>query len=365
MALVLTEDETMLADAARGLLDRLAPVTAFRTLRDSTDTLRYDPALLNSLAENGLVAPNIPEENGGVGMGVAAAGVIIEMAAHNLTAAPLVSAAMAAELIARLGTDDQRDKLLPALISGELVVACAFEEASRHDPSLLDTTARNDTLSGDKTAVIDGIGASHMLVSAKDGDATRLFLVDTSVEGCHVEPIQTIDGRNFASVVLKGARGEPVGQGDVSEAISMALDIGRALLAAELLGISDQAFTMTVSYLKERKQFDRVIGTYQALQHRTARLYARLDLARGVVLKALRSIDSGSEDASQLASLSKCVMTRLSRDVLAEAVQMHGGIGVTDEFDLGLYFKRARVAGSLLGDDRFHAERLAQLRWQL
>ena len=156
-----------------------------------------------------------------------------------------------------------------------------------------------------------------------------------------------------------------LGHANVGEAIAAALDLGRALLAAELLGICDEAFDRTVAYLKERRQFDRVIGSFQALQHRAARLYARLDLARGVVLAALRAIDGGDADATWLASLSKAVMTRLSRDLLVEAVQMHGGIGVTDAFDIGLFVKRGRAAGDLLGDDYFHTERLARDYWQL
>ena len=365
MSLVLNEDEVMLADATRGLLDRAAPVSAFRALRDSGVELRYDQGLLAALAENGLVAPNIAEDDGGVGMGAAAAGVIVEQAAHNLAAAPLISAAMAAELISRLGSAEQREKLLPAIMAGELVIACALEEAPRHNPAKLETSADGSNLTGRKTAVIDGVGANRLLVSAKAGEGTGLFLIDPAGAGCTVEAIATIDGRNLATVTLVGVDGEVLGNGDASDAIAAALDLGRALLAAELLGLADHAFDMTIGYLKERKQFDRIIGTYQALQHRAARLYSRLDLARGVVLKALRAIDGKADDASQLASLAKCVMTELARDVLAEAIQMHGGIGVTDEFDLGLYFKRARITGDLLGDDRFHAERLAQEKWGL
>ena len=368
MALVLSEDETMLADAAKGILDRAAPVTAFRALRDSRDALKYRPDLLAVLAENGLVAPNIAEDDGGVGMGAVAAGVIAEQSAHNLAAAPLLSAAMAAELITRLGSDAQREEMLPAIMAGEMMVAVALDETGRHDPSKLAATASGSgdacTVSGRKTAVVDAVGANILLVSAKYGETVRVFIVDAEAEGCTITAIDTVDSRNIASVTLDGAAATPLG-GDGGSAIAGTLDLGRALLAAELMGLADHAFDMTVQYLKERDQFGRKIGTYQALQHRAARLYARLDLARGVVLKALRAFDEGAEDATLLASLSKAVMTELCRDVMAEAVQMHGGIGVTDEFDLGLYYKRARVAGELLGDDRFHAERLARMKWGL
>lgn len=369
MALVLTEDETMLADAARGLIDRTAPVSAFRAMRDGGAEKRYEPALLAQLAESGLVAPNIAEGDGGVGMGAAAAGVIAEQAGHTLAAAPLLSAAMAAAILTRQGAAEQKGQWLPAIMGGEAVVAAALEESSRHDPNGLETSAVGSggewTITGTKTAVIDGFGADAFLVSARADGTPRLFLVEASVPDLQVERIDTMDTRNLARLTLANAPVRPLGEGNAEAAIGAAFDLGRALLAAELLGIADEAFDRTVSYLKERVQFGRKIGTFQALQHRTARLYARLDLARGTVLKALRAIDEGHEDASLLASLSKGVMTRLARDVLAEAVQMHGGIGVTDEFDIGLFFKRARTAGELLGDDAFHTERLARQRWGL
>ena len=367
MTLVLTEDETMLADASRGLIDRMAPVSAFRALRDSGSETRHDPALLAQLAENGLVAPNVAEADGGIGLGAAAAGVIAEQAGHSLVAAPLVSAAMAAHLIGRLGDPTQRERWLPAIVAGTSVVAVAIEEKSRHDPAKVEATAQRAgerwTISGAKTAVIDGVGADAFAVSALVEDELRLFVVASDAPGLAVSPIDTIDARNLARLNLDTVVAEPLGDGDAGAAIRGALDVSRALLAAELLGIADEAFDRTIAYLKERVQFGQRIGSFQALQHRAARLYARLDLARGPVTKAFRAIDAGDSDASFLASLSKAVMTRLARDVVAEAVQMHGGIGVTDEFDLGFFFKRARTAGELLGDDLFHTERLASERW--
>ena len=369
MALVLNDDEVMLVDYARGLLDREAPVTAFRALRDSGDALAWSPDLLAKLAENGLVAPNVAEEDGGVGLGAAAAGLILEQAGHVLAAAPLLSGAMSAKLIAGAGSDAQRAELLGSIVAGERVVAPALDESSRHDPLRLDTQARQSSegwaLAGAKTAVIDGYEADAYVVSAVAGGAPALFLVEKGAPGLKVEKFASVDSRNYAKLSLNDTPATRLGDGDASAAIAAALDLGRALLAAELLGIADEAFDRTVAYLKERKQFDRVIGSFQALQHRAARLYARLDLARGVVLKALRAIDEGHPDATWLASLAKGTMTRLTRDVLMEAMQMHGGIGVTDEFDIGLFVKRGQAAGELLGDDHFHTERLARDHWNL
>ncbi len=369
MALVLTQDETMLVDAARGLLDRDAPLAAFRALRDSGAPLAWDRSLHGKMAENGLVAPHVDEADGGVGMGVAAAGLIMEQAGHVLAAAPLLSAAISATLIAQSGSDSQRGELLAPIVAGERVVAPALDEAARHNPGLLQTKASQSTsgwtLSGAKTAVIDGFDADAYVVSALADGAPALFLVEKGADGLSVERFAAVDSRNYAKITLTGAPGTRLGEGDASAAIAAGLDVGRALLAAELLGAADEAFGRTVGYLKERKQFDRLIGSFQALQHRAARLYARLDIARAVVLKALRAIDEGSPDATWLASLAKGMMTRLARDVMMEAMQMHGGIGVTDDYDVGLFVKRAQSAGELLGDDHFHTERLAAQHWGL
>lgn len=369
MALVLTEEEVMLVHSVRGLLDREAPMSTFRALRDSGDMLAYDARLLKRLAESGFVAPNVAQEDGGIGLGACAAGLIMEQAGHVLAAAPLLTTAMAASLIGGTASKAQKDNLLPSLIAGDRTIAPALDEAARHDPQVLVTKAERNgkdwLVTGSKTAVMDGFSADAYLVSADLQGEVALFLVEKDAPGLEAVKFAAVDSRNYARLSFAGTRAMRLGDGDASSAIAGALDLGRALLAAELLGICDEAFDRTVAYLKERRQFDRVIGSFQALQHRVARLYARLDLARGVVLAALRAIDDSDEGATWLASLSKAVMTKLSRDLLIEAVQMHGGIGVTDAFDIGLFFKRGRAAGDLLGDDYFHTERLARVYWRI
>lgn len=369
MALVLNPDETMIAETARGLFGRHAPVSMFRALRDSGDPLARDRDLYALLAENGLIAPNVPAADGGLGLGAVAAGAILEQSGHVLAAVPLLASAMAGALIAQAADAEQKRRLLPAIIAGDKVIACALDEAPRHWPDRLTCTARHGAdgwrLSGAKTAVIDGFDADCWLVPARAGDEVAIFLVECGAEGLAAEPSSAIDSRNYARLRLTDAPAERLGQGDAADALAATLDLGRALLAAELLGVSDEAFSRTVAYLKERKQFGRPIGSFQALQHRAARLYARLEIARGVVLAALRAIDEKAGDATWLASLAKSVTTRLARELLAEAVQMHGGIGVTDAFDIGLFVKRGQSAGDLLGDDRFHTERLAREHWRL
>ncbi len=369
MALILNQDETMIADTARTLFERHAPVSTFRALRDSGEELAWDRELYARLAESGLVAPNVAESDGGLGLGATAAGVIAEQAGHVLAAVPLLASAIAGSLIAAVASAAQKERLIPALLAGESVLALAIDEAPRHRPDLLECSARQEgagwRLSGAKTAVIDGFDADGYLVSARAGGEAGVFLVQRGADGLDVERFASVDSRNYARIRLADAPSERLGEGDASAALAATLDLGRALLAAELLGICDEAFARTVAYLKQREQFGRPIGSFQALQHRAARLYARLDVARAAVIAALRAIDDQAEDATWLASLAKSVMSRLARELLAEAVQMHGGIGVTDAYDIGLFVKRGQCAGDLLGDDRFHTERLARDCWGL
>jgi alkylation response protein AidB-like acyl-CoA dehydrogenase len=272
-------------------------------------------------------------------------------------------------VVARLGSAAQKQSLIPAIVSGDRVIALALDEAARHRPEKVECTARHGaagwTLSGSKTAVIEGHGADGYLVSARVGDGIAVFLVEPGAAGLAVERFAAVDSRNYARLHLADTPAERLGEDDATAALAATLDLGRALLAAELLGICQQAFERTVAYLKERHQFGRPIGSFQALQHRAARLFARLELARSAVLAALRGLDEQAADATWLASLAKAVTSKLARELLAEAVQMHGGIGVTDAYDLGLFVKRGQCAGELLGDDRFHTERLARDYWML
>ena len=369
MALVLNQDETMIADTARGLFARHAPVSTLRALRDSGEPLCRDRSLLARLAENGLVAPDLAESDGGLGLGAIAAGLIAEQAGHVLAAVPLLASAMAGRLLAGVADGGQKHRLIPAIVAGESVLALALEEAPRHRAGPVCATARQDasgwTICGSKTSVIEGFAADGYLVSARAGGDVAIFHVANGAAGLEVERLAAIDSRNYARLRLVETPAERLGTGDAEAAICATLDLGRALLAAELLGICDEAFARTVAYLKQREQFGRPIGSFQALQHRAARLYARLEVARGTVIAALRAIDEQAADATWLASLAKSVMSKLARELLAEAIQMHGGIGVTDAYDIGLFVKRGQCAGELLGDDRFHTERLARDYWNL
>jgi alkylation response protein AidB-like acyl-CoA dehydrogenase len=373
MALLLSEDERLLVDSTRGLLARSSPVSAFRALRDSGDPARYDPALWAELAAMGLIAPHVPEEDGGLGMGCAAAGLIAQEAGRTLCTAPLLSSALAAELIRLAGSGEQKAALIPAILDGSQLYAFAFDEAARHDPGrqALSAVAEGNgyRLDGAKRFVLDGGIAAGLIVAAATADGPRLFRVDADAPGVTRKALDLIDCRNASDIAFDGVRVEgDAALGDSAAAraaIARALDLGRVLLAAELLGLAQEAFGRTVAYLNERVQFGRRIGSFQALQHRAARQHIALELATGVVLKALRAMDEADPSAPALASLAKAVTTRTARQVMNEALQMHGGVGVTDDFDIGFFFKRARVAGETFGDDYFHKERLAELAWNI
>lgn len=372
MPLVLTEEENLLAESANRLFSRAAPVSAFRDLRDGGAAERYAPELWAEMAAAGFAGILIPEELGGTGFGYAASGLIFEQIGQVLAASPLMSAALASEILLRDGNAAQKE-LLADVATGKLIIAFALDEKSRHQPTHFATHARMDgpgyRLSGTKRLVLDGGNAAKLIIAASTEQGPTLFLLDSNTPGVSIKPLNLVDSRNAADISLSDVRlvaeaviGAP---GEAAATIDRVLDVGRALLSAELLGIAEESFSRTITYLKEREQFGVKIGSFQALQHRASRMYANLDLARGVVLKALRALDENDRAASALASLAKATLTRTARAVLNEALQMHGGIGVTDDFDIGLFFKRARVAGDTFGDDYFHKERLARLVWHI
>jgi acyl-CoA dehydrogenase len=372
MPLVLTEEETLLADSANRLFSRAAPVSAFRRLRDSGDASRYAPELWAEMAAAGFAGIVIPEDFGGTGFGYAAAGLICEQIGHVLAASPLLSAALASEILLRDGNESQK-ALLAGVAAGTLIIAFAIDEQARHQPAHLATHASAASagfiLNGTKRLVLDGGIAAKLIVAAVTEQGATLFLLDSNAPGVTIKPLDLVDSRNAADVTLYNVSVGPdsvIGTpGQAAATIDRTLDVGRALLAAELLGIAQEAFDRTVAYLKEREQFGVKIGSFQALQHRASRMYANLDLARGVILKALRALDENDRATSALASLAKATLTKTARDVLNEALQMHGGIGVTDDIDIGLFFKRARVAGDTFGDDYFHKDRLGRIVWRV
>ena len=375
MALVLNEEQQLLKDSAKSFFRESSPVEAFRKLRDRGE--EWSPELWSAMADMGWTGIVIPEDYQGLGFGYVGAGLLLEEAGRTLAASPLLSSAMVcSSLIAGLGSESQKQALLPAVASGELILALALNESSRLDPAATAMTAVADgggyVLSGDKVHVIDGAVAKSYLVVARTGgvpgetQGLSLFLVDGSAKGLGSTRVLNLDNRVAVNLHFDSVRVEVDaligGTGGAWDELQKALDIGATCLASEMLGIATEAFERTLGYLKERKQFGVLIGGFQALQHRAALLFCELELSRSVVLKALQAIDLNSADRPALASAAKAKSGQTVQLAVNEAVQMHGGIGMTDEFDIGFFMKRAAAARQEYGDAYYHADRFAKLR---
>jgi len=375
--LLLDDEQRMLRDSARDFLTKRSPVAAMRALRDRRDERGYDPQLWRDIADLGWPAAALPEAYGGLGVGYKGLGAVFEQVGRTLAATPLLtSAVLGGGLLAEAGSEVQRKHWLPKIATGEALFALALEEAPRHDPSRVALRAVREAdgwrLDGVKQFVLDGHVADRLIVVARSAGAPgeqaglSFFLVEPATAGVKVERTRLVDSRNAARVHFAGVplgNEALIGTPDTAfAALDRVLDRARACVAAELLGVITEAFERTVAYLKERVQFDVPIGSFQALQHRVARLHVDIELLRSCVAAALTAGDAGEEGAATLASLAKGRAADLSEKALNEAVQMHGGIGVTDELEIGLFLKRARVLQQTFGDGSYHRDRYAKLR---
>lgn len=378
MVFLLNDEQRQLADSATEFLNAQSPIALQRRLRDTRAPLGYEPALWQQVVELGWPAAVFPEEDGGLGVGYQGLGAVFEAMGRTVAALPLLSSVvLCGELLLAAGTQAQRQRWLPGLIDGQQRLALALDEQGRHHPERIRTQARRSAsgswvLDGEKWFVIDGIGAAWLVVVAQtlgaegQGEGLGLFMVDATQPGVALQPTLLADSRNHARLTLTGVQVAddlrlPATAGAL-QALDAALDRARICLAAEGLGLLREAFERTLSYLKERVQFDVPIGSFQALQHRMARLYTELEMLESCVRAALAAIDAGDPGLALLASLAKARASDLCEKVTNEAVQLHGGIGVTDEFDLGLIVKRARVLQHSLGDGVFHRDRYARLQ---
>lgn len=369
MPLILTEEQTMLKEAADGFLSEHAPIAHLRQLRDSKDADGVSRDLWKAFGEMGFAGVIIPEEHGGSGLGAVEAGIVAEGLGRTLTPSPFFgSSILAARILIDAASAEQQAAWLPRIAGGEAVLSLALDEGPKHQPSRIAATAERSgngfKLNGAKGFVLDGHIADALILAAKTEEGLSLFLVDPKTAGVEIERTVMVDAHNAARVTLTDVQvdadaliGE-VGSGDA--ALAGALNLGRACAAACLTGAGDQAFLTTVEYLRTRKQFGRYIGEFQALQHRAAHLFTELELAKAATLGALQRLDAGAANADLAVSVAKAKAGRVAELAVQEAVQMHGGVGMTDEFDVGLYMKRVRVLNELLGDAGFHAERLAR-----
>ena len=376
MALVLNEEQRFLQDTAKEFLGNNAPVEALRKLRDERDPVGYAPQLWREMVELGWASIILPEQYGGLDFGFLGLGVILEESGRTLTASPLfASAVVGASTILLGGSDQQKEALLPAIAAGELTLALALEESHHHRPTRIATTVTSQgdglVINGNKCFVLDGHSADKLIVVARsngdlqDQDGLTLVLVDRESAGVTIQRTIMVDSRNAANIsfdnVQVGADAVIGTLDDGWPVLEVVLDRGRIAIAAEMMGYALEAFDRTVEYLKEREQFGVLIGSFQALQHRAAHMQSEIELCRSVLLQALSTVDDAPDQLPLLASLAKAKLNELVKLVTNEAVQMHGGIGVTDELEIGFFLKRARVAMQVFGDTGFHKDRYATL----
>lgn len=378
MQLALSEDQELLAKTAADFAAERSPVSRFRALRDAADPVGFSKALWKEMAELGWLGIPFPEAHGGAGMGLAELLLVLEPLGRGLAPEPFLGTLLlGGQALLLGGSEDQQRRWLPRVIAGDAFLTLAWQErGSRYDLRCVATRAerRGGTwrLSGEKLQVPDAAVADALVVVARsaggerDASGISLFLVEAGARGLEVEPQQRVDARPVARLRLDGVQvGAEAILGDAGqggELLEAVVDRAAVGLCAEMLGGMSEAFERTLAYLKQRVQFGVPIGSFQALKHRAAELFIEIELARSCVMAAARAIDAGSPEAPALVSLAKARCSDAFVQVGSEAVQMHGGIGMTDEHDIGFYLKRARAAAATFGDAAHHRERWARLR---
>lgn len=374
MKLILNEEELYLKETAKNFAENTTPVNHFRSLRDNKDPQLWSNDVWKEMVELGWSGILIPEEYGGSNFGLTGICAILQECGKTLAPSPLfATGVLGAYALTHFGSDSQKSKYLPKIASGDLTTAVAIDETNHHNPSYTETNAKQDgenfILNGKKTLVVDGASADLIIVLARTsgnpGENTGLTMFLVEKDHLDIKMLSMADSRNYANIYLNNVSVSKENiLGDIEaggDSIDSLLDIGRIAMAAEMLGSTEAAFETTLNYLKERKQFGVEIGSFQALQHRAAQMFCEIELTKSAVMGAMKGADENSNDLQRLASLSKSIAGDTFHLVSNESVQMHGGIGVTDEYDIGFYLKRARVCEQIFGSSNFHKERYANL----
>lgn len=370
MPLYLDDDQTVLQDTIRDFVAEHAPVSHMRSLRDADDATGFSRDLWKQFAEMGFTGVLIGEDQGGLGLGHVEAGVVLEEIGRNLSPSPFLSTAVAA--VEALKGTGQAERWFPGIIAGDTVAALAIDEAAKHRDTVAMKAERSGNgfkLTGAKRFVTHGHTADLIIVAARtagsdnDKDGITLFAVPKDAAGLTATAERLADASLAARLEFDGVEVDSdavIGEVDAGRTpLDRLLRAGRTGAAAELLGVGGGAMDMTVGYMKQRKQFGTLIGSFQALQHRAAHLYSEMEVARAAVLKAQQLLDQNSDRADEAVSVAKAMTALATTLSVQEGIQMHGGIGMTDEYDIGFYMKRARVLAEMFGDANFHADRLA------
>ncbi len=376
MPLYHNDDQAMLADSARGFMaDEGGIAKQLRHFRDSDCKDGFGHALWSQFAEMGFTGMLVAEADGGLGMGHVEAGIVLEQIGRNLTPSPFLTSSVMAATALAAGGNELRGRYLPGLLDGSSVYAVAIDEGPKHRPERIATTATRAgngfKLSGAKSFVVQGGSADMLVIAARtagsdsDDAGITLFAVPRDAAGLSIDSVRLVDSAMAAHVKLDNVQLDAdavIGELDGGRAVlNQVLNAGRVGAAAESVGVGMGAFDMTTTYLKQRKQFGKLIGEFQSLQHRAAHLYSELEIARAAVIKAQQLLDGQSDKAELMVSVAKAKAGQAASLAVKEGVQMHGGIGMTDEYDIGLYMKRDRALAEFMGDQYYHAQRVAQL----
>jgi acyl-CoA dehydrogenase len=370
MSLVINEEQNMLKSSAKELLDLKSPISLMRELRDDNYN-QFDPDLWKEMVEMGWTALTVPEEYNGLNFGYVGLGQVIEEMGKKLTVSPMISTVLVSTTIVGLSKNEVlKSKLFDEIMSGKKLCTLAHEESSHHNPnidlSIISNNNEKFILNGKKRFVIDGTISDYLIVSAnsESNGSLELVIIDSKSKGITFNNKVHMDSKIYSDISFNNVEFSKDNflstENDGKKILNIALDIACVGLAAEMLGNIQQAFDMTIQYLKEREQFGVKIGSFQALQHRSAIMFGEIELCKSIVLKALQAIDSGDENLPELASLAKSKLGLTSKLVTNEAVQMHGGIGVTDDADIGFFLKRVRVSQRIFGDSNYHLDRVAK-----
>jgi len=375
MPLYLNDDQAMLQDSARDFISGEAPVSHLREFRDKNCKDGFGHALWKQFGEMGFTGILVSEEDGGLGLGNVEAGVVLEEIGRNLTPSPFLTTSVVGVEALNAAGKDMRDRWLPGILSGETVLGVAIDESIKHRPENIAMKAERSgngfKLNGKKQFVIQGASADMLIVAARTGgsagetDGLTVFAVEKDAAGLSAESARLVDSAMAAHVEFDNVEVNAdavIGEVDQGwDVLTRMLRAGRVGSAAEAVGVGSGAMDITFEYLKQRKQFGTLIGAFQALQHRAAHLYSEMEVARSAVLKAQQLLDEGSAGAELMVSVAKAKAGRATNLAVREGVQMHGGIGMTDEYDIGLYMKRDRALAEFMGDANYHANRVAEM----
>ena len=376
MDFTFTEEQQLLDDMVRRFVAREYSFERRHTIKQSTDG--WSREIWQSLADLGLLALNNPEANGDLGPGIYNTMVVMDALGAALLLEPyLSSAVVATSLIRELGSSQQQSALLQAMARGRsIAVLATLEPSSRYDLAFVETRAARINggfvLQGQKAVVAHASMADVLLVSARIGGAVRdtagisIFAVPLRSHGVTVSPYQMVDGQRGGDIALQDVvvpeaalLGTP---GQAFHVIEYAQDIGIAAMAAEAVGAMTTLVGITTDYLKTRKQFGQPIGHFQALQHRLAEMVVHCEQVKSIsYLAAARCIATDAAERRKACSAAKVLIARAGRFIRQQAVQLHGGMGMTDELNVSHYFKRLMAMEATFGDADSHLERFANV----